>query len=140
MYIEETVDIDAPPERVWAVMSDVERWPRWTASVTAVQRLEGGPLDVGARARITQPKLAPAVWLVTVLDPGRSFAWVAGIPGLRTTGTHWLALSGAGTRATLELRTTGVFAWLFGGWLEPLSRRYVAMEAAGLKRECEGGT
>lgn len=27
IHIERTVNINAPPERVWAVMLDVERWP-----------------------------------------------------------------------------------------------------------------
>lgn len=138
MHVEESVEIAAPPERVWAVMSDVERWPRWTASVTEVKLLPVGPLEVGLRAQITQPKLAPAVWLLTEVDHGRSFTWVTGIPGLRSTASHSVVPSGTGSRATLELWTTGIFAWLGSRWLEPLSRRYVAMEAAGLKQECEG--
>ena len=32
IHIERTVNINAPPERVWAVMMDVERWPEWTES------------------------------------------------------------------------------------------------------------
>lgn len=138
MYVEEVVEIAAPPERVWAVMADVERWPRWTSSVTEAQRLESGPLEVGARARVTQPKLAPAIWRVTVLDPGRSFEWVTGIPGLRSTGVHTVVPSSEGSRVTLAVRTTGIFAWLGRRWLGPLTREYVATEAAGLKRECEG--
>ena len=54
-------------------MSDVERWPQWTESVTSVQRLEPGPLAMGSRARIKQPRLLRATWQVTAIEAGRSF-------------------------------------------------------------------
>ncbi len=76
MDIEQTIDVAAPPERVWRVMSDVGRWPRWTASVTSVQRLDSGPFAGGGRAR-----LPPAVWTVTAPEPGRSFTWRDPSPG-----------------------------------------------------------
>src|SRR5580765_507243 len=60
-----SVDIRAAPPRVWALISDIEGWPGWTPTVKSVERLDAGPLAVGSRARIRQPKLLPAVWQIT---------------------------------------------------------------------------
>ena len=58
MQFETTVQIDASPQSVWEVMTDVERWPEWTTSVQRVERLDDGPLRVGSRARLKQPKFS----------------------------------------------------------------------------------
>ena len=55
------VDIDAPPDRVWAVMSDIERWHEWTPSVKSISRREQGPIRPGHRAWVRQPKFPPAL-------------------------------------------------------------------------------
>ena len=56
-----SVQIDASPEHVWAVMSDVERWHEWTPTITSVRRTNAGPFRIGARARIHQPRLPRAL-------------------------------------------------------------------------------
>src|SRR6187401_2340548 len=83
-----SVDIAAPSEVVWAVMSDVERWHEWTQSVRSIRLVGGGPIGVGTRARIKQPRFPPAMWKVTALEPGRSFTWESGAPGMRVYANH----------------------------------------------------
>jgi uncharacterized protein YndB with AHSA1/START domain len=127
-----TVNIAAPPDRVWAVMADVERWSEWTPTVTQIQRLERGPLVVGSRARIRQPKLPSAVWQVSELLEGRSFTWVSRSPGVLVTATHSVEPTAQGTRATLSLRFSGFFGPLIARLTRRLNERYLALEAKGL--------
>lgn len=131
--------IAAAPEKVWPVMSDVERWQEWTESIRSVEPLGDARAAVGARYRVSQPRLAPAVWTVTSWEPQRGFAWESRSPGLRAVGEHLIATEGAGCRVSLRVRFEGflspLIALLFGG----LTRRYMALEAEGLKRRCEGG-
>ena len=103
------VDIKASPERVWAVMRDIERWPEWTPTVTSIRQLDRGPLAVGSRALIRQPKLLPARWQVTELDDAaRSFTWMTRGPGMRLTARHWVEDNGAVSRATLSIQFSGL--------------------------------
>jgi uncharacterized protein YndB with AHSA1/START domain len=132
-----SVDIAAPPQRVWQVMTDVERWPEWTASVTSVRRLDSGGLRVGSRARIKQPKFLPAIWQVTQLDSGRSFAWNMRSPGVRATGIHQVKPTSNGSRATLAVVYDGVLAPVVATLLGGVTNRFLALEAAGLRKRSE---
>ncbi|GAA2743344.1 SRPBCC family protein [Kitasatospora cinereorecta] len=139
MRYEVAVEIAAAPERVWEVLTDVAGWPRWTESMTAVRRLDEGPLAVDSEARVEQPRLTAAVWKVSELEPGRSFEWRSENAGFTTTGSHRLEPTGSGgTRVVLGVRQEGFLAPLLGLLYGRLTRRYVDQEAAGLKRFCEG--
>ena len=136
--IERVVDVAAPPKRVWAAMADVERWPEWTASVTRVERLDRGPFGVGSRARVRQPGFPAAVWTVTVLEPGRAFAWRSAVPGLTSVGVHRVDPAGdRASRVTLAVTWSGPLAPVIRLLAGKRSRRYVELEAQGLKRRCE---
>jgi uncharacterized membrane protein len=132
-----SIDIDAPPDVVWPVMADGVRWPEWTASVTSVRRLDKGPLRIGSRALIRQPRFPPAVWTVTALEPGRRFVWKSGMPGMWVYGDHAVEPTARGTRATLCLTYEGLLARVMGRMTRGITNRYLELEASGLKRRSE---
>lgn len=131
------VEIAAPPEIVWAVMANVTCWPEWTPSVSRLKLLTSGPLRVGSRARVHQPKLPPAWWRVTEILPGHQFTWVSTAPGVRVTARHAVEANAGGSRVTLSVRYEGLFGALLARMTHSLNERYLAMEAKGLKDYCE---
>lgn len=132
-----TTEIAAPPDRVWEIMADVERWREWTPSITSIKRLDDGPFAVGSRALVRQPKLPPALWKVTLIEPGRGFDWVSSAPGLRVTGKHWVEPIAGGSRATLSLELQGMFSGLLGWMTGEITEQYISLEAEGLKARSE---
>lgn len=132
------VEIRATPERVWAVMSDVERWHEWTASISRVNLYTGSPLEVGSRAIVKQPRLPAAQWLVTDVEPGRGFVWVSIGPGLTVTARHEIEPLADGCRVTLGVEYAGFMSGLLARLTRGITMRYVELEAAGLKARSEG--
>src|ERR1700733_420052 len=132
------VEIRVSPPRVWNVLLDVERWPEWTTSVSKVQRMDIGPLTLGSRTRIWQPKLMPAVWQVTSLDQERHiFAWTAHTFGIKIIAGHRVDAVGAGSRVTLSLTYAGVVGGLLARAYRDLNWDYLTREANGLREHCE---
>jgi len=132
-----TIDIDAPPARVWAVMADVERWHEWTASITKVVLLDRGPLRIGQRARIKQPGFPRALWTVTELEEGRRFTWVSPTPGMVAIGRHEVIPRNGGSRATLAVRFDGPLGGIVGRLMRNVNNRFLSLEANGLKARSE---
>ncbi|HET8604768.1 MAG TPA: SRPBCC family protein [Marmoricola sp.] len=133
-----TRHVEAPPERVWPVLADVARWPEWTPTVDSLQRLDDGPLRIGSRARIHQPRLPRAEWEVTEVQDGRSFTWEASGPGLRTIGRHEVVAEGAGSAVTLSIEQTGPASPVAALVWRRLTQRYLETEAASLAARVTG--
>lgn len=131
MHHTETRAVAADADRVWSLLIDVERWPTWTRSIQSLEI--DGPVAVGAVATIKQPRLPVARWLVTEVEPGRSFTWESRAGGLHSVARHDVEPAAAGTsRLTLSIRQTGPLAGPISILLGRLTRRYVSMEAEGL--------
>jgi hypothetical protein len=134
----ETVTIRGSVAEVVAVLCAVERWPQWHPAVDRVDRSASGPLRVGETATVKQPRLPAAAWTVTAVDDG-GFTWTSTGVGVRSTGEHRAVAGGGGhTTATLVLRLDGPLSRVVAVFYSGLIRRYVAMEAAGLRAAVEG--
>jgi len=77
--VAETVEIAAPPEAAYAVVTDVAGLPRWAAETVACHWVGGATgAQVGARFRGTN-RHGPVRWsttcTVTTADPGRAFGF-----------------------------------------------------------------
>jgi uncharacterized protein YndB with AHSA1/START domain len=134
-----TVTIAAPPADVWAVLVDVEAWPTWTASMRSIRRLADGPLAVGSTVEIRQPGFPKARWEVTDLRDGQGFTWENRSPGVHSIGHHELEAHDGGTVVTLRLTQTGPLAGVLGALTGRRTRRFVDVEADGLRRRCKAG-
>src|SRR5262245_41586846 len=124
---ETSLQIASPRETVWRVLSDVAAWPEWLPTVTSVQSLDDRSLAVGHRYLVRQPKLQPATWLVTELEPPRRFLWEARSPGLRLLAEH-IVDEGPPGASTVVLRFSfaGPLGGLIGGLYRSITERYIA--------------
>jgi len=129
--------IAAPIEGVWPVLADVTRWHEWTRSIQRIEPLGAPELVRGARYRVFQPKLRPAVFTVTEFEPPRSFTWVTTSPGLRATASHVLEPAASGCTLRLRLEYAGLLGRLVGRLARGLTVDYMDREADGLKGRCE---
>jgi uncharacterized membrane protein len=138
MIMEDSIEIDAPPQLVWDVFSDVEHWPDWTASVTSLVGGDGPALAVGKRFAIKQPGMSKLVWKVTEIDPGSSWTWVQRSPGVLVSARHdVVAQPGGRTLVRQRLDQRGVLGGLLGRLMVKKTKRFLELEAQGLKARSE---
>lgn len=99
--------------------------------------LSDSGLRVGARYRVTQPKLRPAVYEVTECTPSAAFTWVQRFPGGAMIADHCLVARNGGTEMELSFSFNGLLANMVGMMFSKLIRDYLAAEAKNLKLRCE---
>lgn len=131
--------IAAPPEKVWAVLSDFGGYAAWNPLLLEAR----GRLEVGARVVMrAYPPGGPAWWamrftatLVRVESPG-ALEWTGGVPGVLQ-GRHFFHLTseGRGTRLVHGEEFRGAATALFGGQrVEAIRSAYAAMNRALAER------
>jgi uncharacterized membrane protein len=134
---ETSVEIEAPAARVYAVTADLETWPDWSPTMDAVTRQDTGPLRPGSTARVRQPRLRPATWVVDEATPDRTFVWHTSGAGYRIVAEHDIAGEGATSTVRLAASMSGPLAPVIWALAGRTVRRYLDEEAAALKRRCE---
>lgn len=131
-------EVNAPIERVWAVLSKVEAWPAWLPTVSSVEPLGSAPIMIGARYRVRQPKLRSTVWTVSELEPPVRFAWRASSPGVELLADHALERTSAEViRVRLRFEFRGWLGRLLGKAYGAITQAYLSQEVEALKRVVE---
>lgn len=139
MITDSSVEIDAPASVVWDTFTDVARWPEWTESVTRLTPLDGPELKVGSRFEIKQPRFPKLVWTVTAVESNVSWSWEQRSPGGTTIATHEVVpLDDGRTLVRQRIDQRGPICVLFGVLTRGMTRRYIDLEAKGLKAASEG--
>ena len=138
MFNQDSIEIEAPPQLVWDVFTDVEHWPDWTSSVTSLVGLDAPALAVGRRFAIKQPGMSKLVWTVTEIEPGSSWTWVQRSPGVLVSARHdVIAQPGGRTLVRQQLDQRGVLGALVGRLMVKKTKRFLELEAQGLKARSE---
>ncbi|HSK94945.1 MAG TPA: SRPBCC family protein [Candidatus Angelobacter sp.] len=138
MRFETSIDIDAPAQRVWEVLSDLEAWPRRIETVESVELLTPAPITTGSRVRLKQPKLPEGTWDVTEWKAPTFFAWTQKTSGTTSVAGHRVQpLDEGRSRLTLTLEMRGFLIPIVALFYRDLTNRYMTLEAEGMKRAAE---
>ncbi len=114
---EQSIDVDAPPEVVWAILADVTRTPEWSPVCHRCEWIDGHREPVvGARFR-GHNRLNGARWsrecVVTAAEPGRLFAFSALFKGQESTRWRYRTeVLETGTRLSEAYEIVMVPPWL----------------------------
>jgi hypothetical protein len=131
-----TIGIEAPPMAVWAILSDLSRYPEWNP----LFREASGEITVGNR--ITLRSAHPATGrMVTVqpriiaAEPGVELRWAASLPGIMS-GEHSFSLSpvSGGTRLVQSESFRGLLVPFSGKTFASAEASFQALNEALKKR------
>jgi len=138
MRFEQSIDINAPQQRVWDVLSDLESWPQRIETVDVLELLTPAPVGEGSRVRLKQPRLPAGTWQVTVWDAPSYFEYRQRSGGVATVAGHRVkALENGRSRLTLTLDMHGLLVPVVALFYKRLTDRYIATEAQSMKRAAE---
>ena len=122
MHAAVTLHMDAPPEKVWGLISDITKMGEYSPEVFEAEWLEGatGPA-VGAKYRghVKRNERGPTYWTtckVTESDPGKVFEFAV-VMNDRPVNTwrYEFAAAGGGTDVTESFRLTdNILTKVFG--------------------------
>jgi hypothetical protein len=129
--------INARPEHIFAELTKLSQWNQWTKSIISISFVNNDEIKVGAKIKVLQPKLLPAIWTITEISENKSLVWEKKSFGLKMTANHFIQDSNEGAIVKLQIIYQGFLAKLFYRLTSSLTESYLTMEIAGLKKRCE---
>ena len=128
------VEVVAPPEVVWEVLTGFEHWPDWNPDVKSMSF--EGPVAPGSEFHW---KAGPGTIVSTLeeVDPPRYIRWRGRTLSIKALHEWWFEPSNGGTRVETEESFTGLLARLFRGSLQKTLDRSTESGLEHLKHESE---
>jgi hypothetical protein len=134
-----THDIQAGPEKVWEVLTDVASFPLWNPMIVKLS----GDVTVGEKFKFTVRGIDGRLMKLTAkfktITPGKELRWGGGLPGL-IYGEHYFVIEPKGNSACTfhhGENWRGLFMRFIWGWLEPRGKPLYPAMSTALKQRVE---
>jgi len=137
MRFESSIDINAPVEKVWALIDKLEEWPQWMPSIEKIERVSKGPLTVGSQLSVTAKVsglTAELLMTITEFVPERTVVLEGKALGTKLTRFYTLEPVNDKTKVTIGGDVSGALAWLARRGGQEVSAEIVQ----AVKRKVEG--
>jgi hypothetical protein len=112
-------------EQAWMVWSDLASYPSWDPREEINQ--PNGPLAVGTTGTFKQRGRGAGTYMITAVDPGRSWVSQTSLPGGRLVIDHQVEQARGGTTVTKTYLAEG-----------PMALAFRLFFARGIRREMPG--
>lgn len=129
-----SIEVAAPPEVVWDVLTGFADWPKWNPDVKSMSF--DGPLEPGSTFRW---KSGPGTIVSTLeeVDPPRRVRWRGRTMSIAALHEYRLEPRDGGTRVETEETFSGLLARLMRGSLQKTLDRALEQGLEQLKAEAE---
>jgi hypothetical protein len=137
MHFEASADIQAPPDRIWSILTDASAYPTWGSGVTSVD----GKIADGERITVHSEVAAGRAFPVKVaMRQPNEMTWTGGMPLGLFTGVRSfrLAPTDSGTKVTMREEYSGPLAGLMSRSIPDLQPSFDTF-VTGLKARAEAG-
>ena len=115
MRFSSSIEVDAPVNKVWALIDELEEWPQWMPSIRKIERVSEGPLAVGSQISDTAKVRRLSVNLlmtITEFVPERSVVMQGRALGTNLTRFYFFESVNGKTKVTIGGEVSGLLAWL----------------------------
>ena len=138
MKFSSSVEINAPPEKVWALVNELEEWPQWIPSMKKIEKISEGVLGEGSQIRVTAKSVITVKLLMTITEfvPPQHAVMQGKALGTRMTRYYTLEPVNQGTRLTVGGEVSGLLAFLVRRGSQALSEEIVQAAKRKIEVEC----
>ncbi len=137
MKFSASTEINAPVAKVWALVNEIEDWPKWIPSLKKIEKLSGGPLEKGSQVLVVAKSIIKVNLFMAITEfvPQQRVVMEGKVLGVRMTRFYELSpVNKSKTRLAAGGEVTGLLAFLVRRSGQKLSEEIVQ----ALKKRVEG--